>query len=237
MLAVLLLVGLAFAALRTARLGSSSFVLPGYTGPSGAHVVHDDAGSRSFFNSYVVPSDFHGLVATSEPPWVGLAHANPAAGRAALLARIEELRRRVPLAPEQRLHVPSWPLMRSDPTVEAARRGMLPLLRQLVDGPSWDEQVAAQLQDRAPDSLIFAADLLQGLSYQSAGDLRTAERLQRLLVDATGCEDLQLVADGDLTPAQLRQANQALAPQWRWFLNEFAHTPRTWRLYRQLLNR
>jgi hypothetical protein len=70
------------------------------------------------------------------------------------------------------------------------------------------------------------------LTYEDRRDFESARRLQRLLVGATTCRDLELVSTSSASKA--RAYNQPLGHLWAWFVNEFAHSERAWHAYRQL---
>ena len=64
-----------------------------------------------------------------------------------------------------------------------------------------------------------------------------ARRLQRFLEQATSCHDIVLVDDDQLSAKELAKQNRHLGELWKWFVNEFAHTPRTWEVFKSLLRR
>ena len=66
---------------------------------------------------------------------------------------------------------------------------------------------------------------MAGLEYRDGRDFESAKRLQKVLVGATTCRDLELVSTSSASKA--RAYNQPLGHLWGWFVNEFAHSERT----------
>ena len=54
-----------------------------------------------------------------------------------------------------------------------------------------------------------------------------------ILTDETG--QVRLFVGSRATAAHLEAVNRDLGTLWLWFVNEFAHTPRTWTAYRALV--
>ena len=75
------------------------------------------------------------------------------------------------------------------------------------------------------------------MRWRTRDDVRRARRLHALLEATTGCDDLPWLGDDGDEPAALARRNGSLGRLWIWFLNEFAHTGRTWTAYCRLLPR
>jgi hypothetical protein len=59
--------------------------------------------------------------------------------------------------------------------------------------------------------------------------------LHEWLQATTGCRDLEFADPDEYPAATVVAANRTLGAMWSWFVNEFAHTPRSWRTFTQLL--
>jgi hypothetical protein len=94
-----------------------------------------------------------------------------------------------------------------------------------------------QLEQFAPYTIAVAAEQLANVSFGNRGDLELARRLQRLLEQTTSCHDIVLVDDDNLSGKELAKQNRHLGELWKWFVNEFAHSPRTWQTFQSLLHR
>ena len=85
--------------------------------------------------------------------------------------------------------------------------------------------------------MAIAGQLLTETRWQQLADLGRVHRLHHWLEETTGCHEIEIVDDASLSLAELQAGNRRLGELWLWFVNEFAHTPRTWRAYRELLGR
>jgi len=107
-------------------------------------------------------------------------------------------------------------------------------LDQLVQAKAFDPELAARLQEFAPESMALAAERLAGLQWKGREDVEAARRLQAFLVDATGCKDLKLIDDESVPPAKLATENRYLGRLWSWQVNEIAQSPHTWQVFLSL---
>lgn len=188
---------------------------------------------RAFHRVIQAPLAFDGLVAFAEPRWATTAERDPKSARDELVRRIALMRQQVPLSPVARERVELWPGFTLASTGDAEEQRDRRLVRLLATSEDYDEGIAAQLAKRAPRSLFLAAEQLSMLEWTSEADVRAGHHLHRLLVEATGCEDVELADADDVGAEVARRQNKPVGVLWQWFLNEFAHTERAWRFYRR----
>jgi serine/threonine-protein kinase len=191
------------------------------------------AKDRAFHRVMQAPLAFDGLVSFAEPRWATTAERDPKSAREELVRRIAQMRQQVPLSPVARERVAQWPGFTLASTGDAEEQRDRRLVRLLAASEDYDEGIAAQLAKRAPRSLFLASEHLSTLEWVTEADLRAAHHLHRLLVEATGCEDIELAAADDVGTELARRQNKPVGVLWQWFLNEFAHTERAWRFYRR----
>ncbi|MFY9346054.1 MAG: hypothetical protein WAT39_26425, partial [Planctomycetota bacterium] len=187
------------------------------------------------FRTFTVPRGLGDLVSMSEPEWVEQAQHDREASREALLAHIDRLRARAPLRPAERslqALVPSFEAADPDPqrTLFLEQR-----FAAFLQQTGYDDEEASRLAQHAPRALVIAATQLDRTDWGNAVQFEQAVRLQHWLAETTGCKDLELVGDGELPRAQQLAANRTLGKLWLWFVNEFAHTERTWRTFQALI--
>jgi hypothetical protein len=178
------------------------------------------------------------MVSVREPRWVALASRDPGRARAELDARIELLRQRAPTSARARAANPQLPVLTFEPPA-GQRVRLRELERRLASFASGtaDAGLARFVQQQAPLSLAAVASRLTRIDWRDPDEVAQGRRLQALLEAATGCRDLPVLGDEHAAPEQFVAANRSLGQLWLWFVNEFAHTPRTWAVYRQLLGR
>jgi len=230
-----------FAALLVAMLLLSSFWLAAGSSSSPrayttASVVYDApvpamSGSSPTFRVFQVPSRLVKLVSVSEPKWAAMAADDPVRARSLLKEHIEKLRDNAPIAPDERTQaeLPAFRLGTHDVELASQRR----LVDALLANPQYDPMLARNIAE-GPIGMVALAEAMIDLPWRSGDDMRSAKRLQRTLRDATGCRDLELYESPDL--GRCAAFNRPLGRLWLWFVNEFAHTDRAWRVYRQMLN-
>ena len=192
--------------------------------------------AESTFRSYRLPMGYERLVATSEPSWARLASTDAETAKAQLQQRMEQLRALAPLAAAARhqvLQLPEFDTLNLD---AGSLKRLRAELQQLAASDAPEAQ-AADLATAEPASLAVAAALLAETRWLQPEDLERARRLHHWLQQATGCYEIEFVDDASLPLAELRQVNQPIGKLWQWFVNEFAHTPRTWQAYRELMHR
>jgi hypothetical protein len=201
----------------------------------GSSVAVDVPGAddRAFHRVMQSPLAFDGLVSFAEPRWATLAERDPVSAREELVRRIAQMRQRVPLSSVARERVAQWPGFAMASTGDAEEQRDRRLVRQLASAEDYDERLAAQIAKRAPRTLFLAAEQLSFQEWFQEADLRAAQHLHRLLVEATGCEDIELADADDVGAEVARRQNKPVGVLWQWFLNEFAHTERAWRFYRR----
>jgi hypothetical protein len=187
------------------------------------------------FRSILVPFPFDGAVSHAEPHWVATAQQDLSEARAELLAHIDRLRAKAPLDERARAQAVSLPEFKPAPGQAAVRAELDERVSRFLAARDYDAYVAGGLVAAAPDSLVVLAERLARIDWQRRGAFLTAVRLQRVLEEATGCRDLPVYGDEDTPAEHLAEANRSLGVLWLWFVNEFAHTPRTWTTYCQLM--
>ena len=191
----------------------------------------DSANVFSTYRSYEIPGKYSSLVTTGEPVWVGVARRSSRDAKALLLRQIHQLRKEAPIDPRSRARarLPEFTLAVT-PSEEAAIDIEISVL---LSAKRYDSRLAKRIVARGPIALAMVGRQMASIPYEDKSDLEQARRLQRLLVEATGCRDLELVTRG--SSELLREHNQPLGELWMWFVNEFAHTERSWKIYRALL--
>ncbi|MCC7063574.1 MAG: serine/threonine protein kinase [Planctomycetes bacterium] len=231
----LVFVGFVFSWLIPARVVPRQVGVSVGTGSTAAVRVGPD----SLYRAYDVPAAYQGLVSMSEPAWVQMAAADPAVAKAQLEEHLARIRRVAPFAPSERARsssVPKLEAVRSQLT-KAQQKELGQRMDELVREGDLAPELGARLREFAPESLAMAAERLARLQWKEREDLEAARRLQAFLVEATGCQDLQLVDDESLALAKLAAENRLLGRLWSLQINEIAQTPRTWQVYLSLRDR
>ena len=187
-------------------------------------------GSDAVYSQFAVPQRYRRVVSTSEPMWARLVDRDRNEARRMLLEHIGKLRQKAPIEPGERkdADLPKFGVRADEPGVRAVRDQVALLL----SNPRYDAKLARQIVAKGPLGLAMCAEKMASLEYQDRRDFESAKRLQRLLVQATTCRDLELVSTTSASKA--RAYNRPLGHLWGWFVNEFAHSERTWQAYRQL---
>jgi serine/threonine protein kinase len=225
-------VGVAFSWLMPARMSRQPIAVSAGVGTNAVVGVGPD----SLYRSYDVPAAYQGLVSMSEPAWVHIATEDRTLAKAQLEEHLARIREVAPFAPDERARsssVPKLEAVRSQLT-NSQQRELGKRLDELVRASALEPELAARLQEFAPESLAVAAERLSALTWQKRTDVEVARRLQDFLVLATGRKDLQLVDDESLSPDKIAAENRYLGRLWSWQLNEIAQTPRTWQVYLSL---
>jgi hypothetical protein len=229
----LLGLGVALAAIAFAFV----MVAPGGPSPS---VVWTSGGAQSArvdadtFASIDV-GRFHGSVQTEEPKWVRYVPRDLDTAKSLLQQHAHRLRSVAPLEETQRVRVVQLPKFEQSRAARAAGEAARGLVEEFLRREQWDDAIARELADSAPASLVAAAQALQQLDLRDPADLARARRLQRWLERTTRCDELRLIEGDRCTPDEIAAVNRDLGTLWLWFVNEFAHTPRTWTAYRALV--
>jgi hypothetical protein len=176
-------------------------------------------------------------VQREEPGWVRYAQRDPQQAKLLLSQHANRLRGVAPLAEAQRVAVVPMqlPMFEQSRAARDASKAERSLLAEFVRREQYDQGLASALVERAPSSLVVAAQMLQEIRWDDAGDLERAKRLQRWLERTTKCDDVRLFVGSRATPAEIEAVNRDLGTLWLWFVNEFAHTPRTWQAFRRLM--
>lgn len=214
---------------------SVASVSPDVPDPPEPLAVTSPGDATALFRVFQLPRGLDTHVSQSEPDWVRSAMRDPQRAKVELLARIEQLREVAPLSEEARRVAVEVPRFTANEAVLRGRGELDRQLQQLLDGADFDEDLAQRLADLAPRSLVVAAEALARVEWRRPRDYECAVRLQRLLEQATGCHELRIYGAADDPSAELAAQNRHLGQLWLWFLNEFAHTPRAWRTFVQLM--
>ena len=196
----------------------------------------ESGGGTQTFHSFRVPMEWQDYVSTSEPRWVALASSNREAARVLLLAHIERLRAVAPID-EARLSLRRTLPQFEAPAAGTATRKARELVERIASEADCPEQVLLQLEQQGARGLRVAAEQLSRFDWRQADDLARAQRVHEWLVRTTRCRDLEILDEGDVFAERAIEANQKLGSMWLWFVNEFAHTPSTWRTYLELIGR
>jgi hypothetical protein len=212
------------------RMDHSGFTVAS-SGPSVA--AAPTRNDHAYHRIMQAPLAFDGLVSFAEPRWATLAERDPRTAREELVRRIAQMRDRVPLSPVARQGVSQWPSFTMASTGDPEEQRDRNLLLVFARAADFDERRAAQIAKRAPRTLFLAAEQLSMLEWTSDEDRRAGHRLHQLLLEATGCEDIELADADDVGLEVARRQNKPVGVLWQWFLNEFAHTERAWRFYRR----
>jgi hypothetical protein len=192
-----------------------------------------DTSRRPTFTRFGVPRRYTDLVATSEPAWAALADRDPDRAARALEERLQQLRDRVPFQPLARAvadDLPTFGGMRRLPAPQQLQVDVL--LAEVLGARDFDDEVAVRFQALGPVALASVAERLAQIPFTGTADLEHARRLHAILQRATGCHEMPLVDSG--SPAAIARGNRHVGELWLWFLNEVAHTERTWNAYRTL---
>jgi Protein kinase domain len=187
------------------------------------------------FRSFRIPSGFEGVVTTSEPKWVALAQRDAAAARAALVQHIERLRQQAPLDFPDRADVPELPAFSAASFDPQRYRMVQAQLDQFLATDSYDDELARILLEQGPPALAMAAERMLSVAWTDPVEVAKAARLHRWLRDSTGCQDLEFADPRQVRVGELAARNGQLGAMWLWFVNEFAHTERTWNTFRRLM--
>ena len=99
----------------------------------------------------------------------------------------------------------------------------------------YDDPLAKRLLAQGPPALALAAERLRSVAWSEPVEVERAARLHRWLCESTGCRDVDFEDRPHLGPGELAARNQHLGDLWLWFVNEFAHTGRTWTTFRDLM--
>jgi hypothetical protein len=208
---------------------------PTWIGSSSLGSAAQPAAGGPLFAVVRVPPAFAGAVSTAEPAWAARAWVDPGGAREALLLHLERLRRTAPLSPAARSSTAELPSFAPARRGDAWWGGLMQRVESLLLARGYDREIAQGLIDDAPRSLIVLADRLDAIDWRQRGAWTAARRLQQVLVEATGCRDIELHGDERTSADELVAANRHLGTLWRWFINEFAHTPRAWLAFRSLV--
>ncbi|MFK7738837.1 MAG: serine/threonine-protein kinase [Planctomycetota bacterium] len=200
-------------------------------GQSSAMAFASTSSSRPTFSSWTTYSHQERLVSTAEPGWAR--ETSERAAKRGLMRHIERLRTAAPFSVEARTQTDSWPRFFEGPA-ELRNNHLRKDLEQLllVSRPK-NGAVSAYFTQGAA-AMAIAARRMSEVDWYDAKEARKGLRLHNLLAKATGCRDIVAV-DGNLQPAERAAVNGSLGSLWLWFVNEFAHTERTWRAYNKLL--
>ncbi|MBL8729072.1 MAG: serine/threonine protein kinase, partial [Planctomycetes bacterium] len=191
-----------------------------------------DTSRSATFSRFGVPRRFTDLVSTSEPEWVALAQRDHDRASLALEQRLDQLRERVPFLPDARAEaddLPTFGGLRALPSGPQAELDVL--VGQVLAGRD-DDALVQRLTALGPVALASLAARLAQIRYDSRDDVERARRLHAVLQRATGCHEMPLVDEGSLVA--IAHGNRHVGELWSWFLNEVAHTERTWTVYRSL---
>jgi serine/threonine-protein kinase len=204
--------------------------------PAAASTAAEADGDRQqTYRYFVLPPAFHGHVSVSEPAWAMLAERQSDRARQELLRHIERLRSIAPLsvAARRRLaETPSFQLGAQDAKQGAAIQAEL---AALAAGGARASAAAQRLVRQAPQAMAQAAAQLAEIDWTQSAQVDRGRRLHEWLQATTGCRDLEFADPDEYPAATVVAANRTLGAMWSWFVNEFAHTPRSWRTFTQLL--
>jgi hypothetical protein len=187
------------------------------------------------FHSFRIPAGFEDVVSTVEPQWVALAQQDAHRARAELVRHIERLRQRAPLDVRTRSRaseLPEFSALSFDP---GRYQSLQAEIERFLATADYDDDQARLLLQYGPPALALAAERLRSVAWSERTEVERAERLHRWLCDSTGCRDLEFEVDGHLSPGELAFRNRQIGELWTWFVNEFAHTERTWEAFRSLM--
>ena len=216
---------------RFSRTGSSSVAMKPAEPSSAEAAKLANLDDKPVYRSSMVPTELSSLVSSEEPRWAALRAYQPEQSKQLLLQHIQRLRQGAPMSPVQRVAV-DLPVFECRPNLprEMAIRDQIAVF---TVQRGYDSTLASNIAKKGPPALALVAKTMTELDCSQPQDLEKARRLQRLMVAATACKDLDLVTSG--SPDHLRTANQALGRLWQWFVNEFAHTERSWYVYQKSL--
>jgi hypothetical protein len=231
--AIVLMVMLVAAALflMPVRMGQAPYVYSSSPAPMG--VGREPA---PLYRIIEVPQQYVPAVSFSTPAWVLTAEHDMEEGRVMLQDHLEVLRDLVPMRCEHREQAPQLPsfkvVMWTYEPEQQAR--MLATFERFLRAAVFDSDLANDLMQWTPAVLALAANRLGEVRFDDAKGKAQARRLHALLVYATGCQDIELIDDEDMSGPQLARANRNLAVVWHWYLNEVARDDKTWQTFRRL---
>ncbi len=173
-----------------------------------------------------VPEELIADVSRGVPQWVAMLQSDVNAARDDLharLARIEALQQQAAMLRD--ITIPKFRVQYGLPPIEQVE--MRRLLDQLLDAKQWQSQVAAELQQYAPEVLALAANELAATPPDGSGNTRAA-RLRRFLEHVTGYRGLRPEGAERLGVEQFAKVNAELGSLWMWYLNEVAPSKQVW---------